>query len=139
VIPELIAQAVQHRRELGLKQDDVARAMKTTQSHVSDIEVGRVVPGWGVLERYLAAVNMRMVAVAATSVGHGKCTSKNATPRGVVVQCQLGDGHEFHACGMDVWYSGDGDELIHSRTPLGKFMAKEAVGDLEDRLRATGI
>ncbi len=45
------------------------------------------------------------------------------------------DGHELHAAGTRTWLSGDDDELIHSRTVVGKIIASLEVGDLEQRIR----
>ena len=48
------------RQAEGLSQHDVAAAMQTTQSAVSDIESGRVDPRFRTLQRYARAVNRRL-------------------------------------------------------------------------------
>src|SRR4051812_15593134 len=48
------------RQGEGLSQQDVAAAMQTTQSAVSDVESGRVEPRVRTLQRYARAVNRRL-------------------------------------------------------------------------------
>jgi len=57
---DLLASCVHLRKETGLTQADVARAMGTTQSAVSDLEAGATDPRLGTLQRYARAVGARL-------------------------------------------------------------------------------
>jgi len=57
---ELLASCIRLRKEAGRRQADVARAMGTTQSAVSDLEAGATDPRLGTLQRYARAVGARL-------------------------------------------------------------------------------
>lgn len=64
----LLAHCVQLRKDAGLTQADVARAMGTTQSAVSELEAGAADPRLRTLQRYARAVGARIeVSVHPTS------------------------------------------------------------------------
>ena len=66
---ELLANCVRLRKAAGLTQADVARAMGTTQSAVSDLEAAATDPRFGTLQRYARAVGARLdVALQQTTV-----------------------------------------------------------------------
>lgn len=57
---ELLASCVRLRKEHGHTQADVARAMGTTQSAVSDLEAGATDPQLSTLQRYARAVGGKL-------------------------------------------------------------------------------
>jgi DNA-binding XRE family transcriptional regulator len=56
----LLAGCVRLRKAAGLTQAEVARAMGTTQSAVSDLEAGAADPRLGTLQRYARAVGAHL-------------------------------------------------------------------------------
>lgn len=63
--PDLRRYLTERRRQLGLTQVDVSRAMGTTQSAVSELETGTTVdPGLNTVARWAAALNTQIVIEA---------------------------------------------------------------------------
>lgn len=56
----LLAGCIHLRKAAGLTQADVARAMGTTQSAVSELEAGAADPRLGTLQRYTRAVGAHL-------------------------------------------------------------------------------
>jgi transcriptional regulator with XRE-family HTH domain len=61
---ELLESLVVRRRELGLSQRAVAKAMGTTQSAVSELERAEADPRISTLQRYARAVGMQVILQA---------------------------------------------------------------------------
>ena len=57
----LLAALVAQRKSSGMRQVDVAKAMQTAQSFVSDLENGATDPHLSTLQRYANAVSARLV------------------------------------------------------------------------------
>ncbi|MGH3488534.1 MAG: helix-turn-helix domain-containing protein [Actinopolymorphaceae bacterium] len=66
---ELLASCVRLRKEHGHTQADVARAMGTTQSAVSDLEAGATDPQLSTLQRYTRAVGGELVVAVRSEPG----------------------------------------------------------------------
>ncbi|MGH3489287.1 MAG: helix-turn-helix domain-containing protein [Actinopolymorphaceae bacterium] len=75
---DLLAGCVRLRKESGVTQAQVARAMGTTQSAVSDLEAGATDPQLTTVQRYARAVGGRLeVSVSAP----GQAEAKSEQPK----------------------------------------------------------
>lgn len=71
----LLAALVAQRKSSGMRQVDVAKAMQTAQSFVSDLENGATDPHLSTLQRYANAVSARLV-LRLDIPGHGAAEPK---------------------------------------------------------------
>lgn len=67
----LVTLAFERRQALGRSQRSVAAEMGTTQSAVSQMELGQTTPSVCTLRRYLAAVGLELTVAGVPEGGHG--------------------------------------------------------------------
>ncbi|WP_020578957.1 helix-turn-helix domain-containing protein [Actinopolymorpha alba] len=73
---DLLARCVRLRKESRRSQAEVARAMGSTQSAVSELESGATDPQFSTLQRYVRAVGGRLDVTIQGPAGTKKVTSK---------------------------------------------------------------